>query len=152
YRWDQVLSNQRVSQFFNELLDAAGAMLIGMGLFKVGVFSAAWSRRSYGWLLGLGYGLGVPLAVYVALQRSATDFEPGEMEFLQAVAYHPARLAIALGHTAAVMLLCQSGRLAGLVRWLAAVGRMALTNYLMQTVLCTTLFYGYGLGWFGDLS
>lgn len=34
----------------------------------------------------------------------------------------------------------------------APVGRMALTNYLMQTVICTTIFAGYGLGYYGDLS
>lgn len=59
---------------------------------------------------------------------------------------------MALSHAAAVMLLVRSGWLAFPLRLLTAVGRMALTNYLMQTVLCTTFFYGYGLGWFGYLS
>jgi uncharacterized protein len=147
-----LLESSEGSDFFSELLDAGGAMLIGMGLFKLGVFSAARSGRFYLGLLVLGYGLGLPLAAYVAWRRWATGFEPGETDLLQAVAFHPSRLAIALGHTAIVMLLVRSGWLAGLLRLLAAVGRMALTNYLMQTVLCTTFFYGYGLGWFGHLS
>src|SRR5262249_58185610 len=58
-------------------------------------------------------------------------------------------LFVALGWTALVMLLCQSGRS---LRPVAAVGRMALTNYLLQSVICTTIFYGHGLGLFGRVD
>ncbi len=36
--------------------------------------------------------------------------------------------------------------------FLSPVGRMALTNYLMQSIICTMIFYGYGLGQFGQIS
>ncbi|MFD1207204.1 DUF418 domain-containing protein [Sporosarcina contaminans] len=32
------------------------------------------------------------------------------------------------------------------------VGKLSLTNYILQTVICTTIFYGYGLGLFGNLG
>ncbi len=40
-------------------------------------------------------------------------------------------------------------------RWMhnfEAVGKLSLTNYLLQSVIATTLFYGYGFGWFGQLG
>src|SRR5262245_12394137 len=49
------------------------------------------------------------------------------------------------------MLICQSGAVPWLTRRLAAVGRMALTNYLATSLVCTTLFYGYGLDFFGTI-
>ncbi len=36
--------------------------------------------------------------------------------------------------------------------FLASVGRMALTNYLLQSLICSTIFYGYGLGLFGQVD
>ncbi|WP_449467173.1 DUF418 domain-containing protein [Stenotrophomonas humi] len=38
------------------------------------------------------------------------------------------------------------------LRWLAPAGRMALSNYLGQSLVCTLLFYGYGLGWFEQMG
>ena len=58
---------------------------------------------------------------------------------------------VAMGHVGLVMLACKLGLLRGISRRLAAVGRMALTNYLMHSVILTTVFYGYGLGLYGQV-
>jgi hypothetical protein len=34
----------------------------------------------------------------------------------------------------------------------AAMGRMALSQYLLQSIVCTTIFYSYGLGWYGRVG
>jgi len=36
--------------------------------------------------------------------------------------------------------------------WFGAVGRMAFTNYILQSLICTFIFYGHGLGYFGDVE
>jgi len=59
--------------------------------------------------------------------------------------------ALALGIAAGVVLLYQ-GSMRPVLSPIAAVGRMALTNYLLQTVTCVLIFYGYGLGRFGSYS
>ena len=61
-------------------------------------------------------------------------------------------IPVALGYLGLVMLAVRRGFLPGLQARLAAVGRMAFTNYLLQTVLCTTIFYGHGLGLFGSVE
>src|SRR5262249_15685525 len=49
-------------------------------------------------------------------------------------------------------LLCKAGLLRWLTARLAAIGRMALSNYLMQSILCTTIFEGWGFGLFGEMD
>ena len=57
-----------------------------------------------------------------------------------------------LGYVACVVLLMQVGTVRRLAAPIAAAGRMALSNYLLQSVVCTTLSYGYGLGLMGHLG
>jgi len=54
-----------------------------------------------------------------------------------------------VGWACLIILLARPG---ALNRRIAAAGRMAFTNYLGTTILCTTLFYGYGFGLYGHLS
>jgi uncharacterized protein len=131
---------------------AMGRMLIGMGLMKMGVFSAKRSRKFYIWMVALGYGIGLPLMVFDAQELIAHSFS-NSYQMHGGMLYNMfGSLVVALGHVGMLMLIVQSGALAWLTRRLAAVGRMALSNYLTHSIVCTTLFYGYGIGLFGDVN
>ncbi|HWE37295.1 MAG TPA: DUF418 domain-containing protein [Isosphaeraceae bacterium] len=133
-------------------LAIGGRMLLGMGLMKAGVFAAERSRRFYLGMALLGYGVGLPLVAWNAWESIRHNFQ--SVFFLRggfAINYLGS-VVVALGHVAALMLVVQSGALTWLTDRLAAVGRMALTNYLTHSILCTTLFYGYGFGLFGHIN
>lgn len=131
---------------------ALGLMLIGMGLMKLGVFAAARSTRFYTIMSIVGLGIGLPLAAGGAALQDLHDFD---MFWLLATDWHLNYIGsafVALGYTGVVMLICKAGELTWLRTRLAAVGRMALTNYLMQSLLMTFVFYGWGLGYFGRVE
>lgn len=60
--------------------------------------------------------------------------------------------ALSLGYSATVVLLWQSPVWQERLMPFSYVGRMALTNYLMQSLICTTIFYSYGLGLYGRVG
>lgn len=130
---------------------AGGLMLIGMALFRLGVFGAARSFRFHLALIAVALAVGLPLQAY----GIATDFERGWPVwsfFVGAQLNYWPSIAVSLGYVGAVMLACRTEALHSLTRPFAAVGRTALTNYLLQTILCTTIFYGHGLGLFGSVD
>ena len=130
---------------------AGGLMLVGMALFKREVFSARRSARFYAALIAVAVAAGLPLQAF----GTALDFERGwslwSFFLGQQFNYWPS-IAVGLGYVGLVMLACRAETLRRCTRPFAAVGRTALTNYLLQTVLCTTIFYGHGLGWFGSVD
>jgi hypothetical protein len=120
-------------------------MFIGMGLFKLGVFSAARSYRFYVWIAVIGLLIGIPLNSYTAWLALQTNFDRVTFAFTH-IAYDIERLPAALADMALLMLLCKAGALRWLTSRLAAIGRMALSNYILHSVVCTFVFTGYGFG------
>lgn len=151
-RAKQLIGSQTLGFFLFGFWLAGGRMLIGMGLMKLDVFSGRRSRRFYIGLMLLGYGIGLPLMVLDAYQLIRTDFSFRYMLHGGVFFNFFGSVLVALGHVGALMLIYQAGLLTWLTSRLAAVGRMALSNYLTHSIVCTTLFYGYGLGYFGHVN
>jgi uncharacterized protein len=127
-------------------------MLLGMALHKAGVFKAARSTRFYATMLVAGATLGGGLVGGGVLINHANDFDP--VAFFGVVGWfnYLGSIGVALAWVAVVMLLCKSGAVGWLRHALASVGRMALTNYLSQSLIGAFVFYGWGLGYFGEFS
>lgn len=128
---------------------ATGLMLVGMGLFKLGILSATRSARFYVAMTGLGFGVGLPLGWRGVERGAALEWDLADFMLVRGQLSYWSDLAVGLGWIGLVMLLCRAGWRAGAV---AAVGRTALSNYLFQTVICTTIFYGHGLGLFARVD
>lgn len=127
----------------------AAMFLIGAGLLKAGLFGpehAHWRRRMF--LIGLLVGL--PLAVVSALLPRWIPGGGGQIS--SGVLLMLGGPLLSLGYLGAISTIVDNGRLANLTRGLANTGRMALTNYLSQSVIASTIFYFYGFGLFGQTT
>jgi uncharacterized protein len=137
---------------FFVLWRAGGCMLLGMAMYKWGFLTGRSPSRRYFVWIGLAILIGLPVSAFGTIRLFARDWEPVYSFFIGAQYGYWGSIPIALGWISAVVLLYRRGVWSALTGRLAAVGRMALTNYVMQTLICTTLFYGRGLGLFGEVE
>ncbi len=138
--------------FMYYLWRTVGMMLIGMALFKWGVLSAERSKRFYAVVAVLGFLIGLPLIWFGIVQRFADGWSVPWSFFNGSQYNYWGSVFVALAYVSVVMLIVKGRQLGKLGQVFAAAGRMAFTNYLMQTVICTTIFYGHGLGLFGNVE
>jgi uncharacterized protein len=134
--------------FWREL----GQMLIGMALFKLRAFSAILPSAVYLRMIGAAVLVGLPLTVYGIYGNYQVGWQSMAVYFRGELLDYVASLFVAFGCVGAVMLACKSAGLRSLTHALSAVGRAAFSNYILQTLICTTLFYGHGFGLYGRIS
>jgi uncharacterized protein len=140
--------------------DSLALMLLGVALYQWGFLSGQWSNRAYGLVMLIGYGIGLPLVIYSFyhhylhnpnLEATLARMEAVPIEWVGLI-YPFQRILLVMAHVAVLVLLYQSGFARALFRCLEAVGQMAFTNYIMQSVICTLFFFGYGLNFYAELE
>jgi len=129
--------------------ETLGYMLFGMAALRSGMLRGEWAPARYRrWLL-VCWAITLPAYAALVWAQWASGFDirvVAAMMPLTALVRPP----MIAGWICLILLLARPG--GALTTRLAAAGRMAFTNYLATSLLCTTLFYGYGLGWYGHLS
>ncbi|MCA1799008.1 MAG: DUF418 domain-containing protein [Xanthomonadaceae bacterium] len=129
-----------------------GMFLIGAAFGRAGVFSsldANWPlfRR----MMLFGYGIGLPAALVWGIHGADIEMMfPTVKGAALMTSAAIANMGLCLAYIGTLVALLRGGRM-WLMR-LAPVGRMALTNYLMHSVVFTLLFYGYGAGLYGEFG
>lgn len=115
--------------------------LLGMAIGKKGHLTEEDRGMAYrkGWVLMIVVGLALKCATFIDAPWSDLVITLG--------AY-----VLAIGYIQAFIVFYYSKAAQGLKRLLAGLGRLSLSNYLAQSIICTTIFYSYGLGLFGQMG
>jgi len=131
--------------------DILSFMLIGMAFFKLGIFQN--KRTTYFYLLMtvIGYAIGITVNVFETKALVNNHFDSMVVMKTEQT-YQLGRIGVTMGHVGLFMLFIRSAILKFLHRALAAVGRMALSNYLMHSIITSIIFYGDGLALYGELQ
>ncbi|HEU0043533.1 DUF418 domain-containing protein [Sphingomonas sp.] len=129
--------------------EAAGTMLIGAALYKLGIIQGARSRRFYANLVIVAYAIGLGFRVWGTWGMTRFDHLIRFPDAAQEVS----RLATTLGHVALVNWLVLTVVGARLLRPFEAAGKTALSVYIAQTLICLWVLYPpWGLALYGDQS
>ncbi len=143
--------NMKTDTYFSyryDVWDILSMMLLGIALFKLNILSAEKSYRFYALFCIIGYAIGFSVNYY-----ETQIILDGNFSLLRIskshITYDLGRVPTAIGHIGLIMILCKLPILKWLKSALSAVGKMALTNYVMHSIFAMFIFTGVGFGLFG---
>ncbi len=141
-------------EFFMAMWESFATILLGMALFKFGFFQGRIHVNVYRGLVFIGIPIGIILCGMSALNMVYTQSELIHALETRIFSINHVggvgRIVLTVSYASAILLLCRVNWLKSFLALFANVGRMALTNYIMQTILCSLYFFGFGLNHYGE--
>ncbi len=155
--WTPMNADNETWGMYHGLWDMLSMMLIGMALLGWGFLSNRLSTSTYAMWLLIGYGIGIPIGLLAFKEGLLVQFAEfgnyvDRYRISHQLLYDVRRILLSIGHASLLLLIFRSRIVPWLMKALANVGQMAFTNYLMQSIICTWIFYGYGFGYYNKLK
>lgn len=157
--WPSIVAAKFENDLFTPLLtlinnigETLSLMLIGMAGCKSGFLLGEAQAATYRKWAIWGIGLGGASFLAIGLYLMGTGFDLLDAVNAALAWTIPGRLLMTIGYAAALILLIRRFAASAFVLRVAAAGRVAFTNYLGTSIMMTTIFYGYGLGLFGEIG
>ncbi|MDZ4203191.1 MAG: DUF418 domain-containing protein [Bacteroidales bacterium] len=132
-----------------------------LAMFLIGVWAARkeiiskyqqnlpFFRKALRWSLPIGLATN---SLYVFSYFHATMNIPSVWSLLRTLSHTIGGFSFGVLYVSLIVVLTSKGKLLRINQYLASVGRMALTNYLLHSIICSTLFLSYGFEMFGKLN
>lgn len=134
------------------LLETLGLMLIGMALYRSGMLTGQWEMARYRkWAL-VCFAISMPIQAAIAAYMLLDGFSAPSIFGGYIVMSLPFDVIATLGWAALFVGIAKGAADSEWLRRVAATGRAAFSNYLGTSIVMTTIFYGYGLGLFGEFN
>jgi uncharacterized protein len=151
--YDRVSENwtRPFTQFFTYVFETLGLMALGMTLLRNGFLRGDWSRTHIWRLVLWSYGIGLSGMGGLLLWAWSSGFDAITTSAIVLFWSIPFRIPVMLGHAGLIILAVKAAPESRIVARIEAVGKMAFTNYLGTSIIITPIFYGYGLGLYGEV-
>ncbi|MGI9401469.1 MAG: DUF418 domain-containing protein [Rhizobiaceae bacterium] len=135
----------------DDIWDMMLYMLLGIYLYRIGFFGNSVSPATMRLIALSGMAIGLAIHGWINFNLSQPGLDPASAEFYL-IFFDLGRLPFALGYLALFICIFGSNESGRIGKWLAAAGRMALSNYLLQSVIGAFVFYGFGLALFNQVD
>ncbi|GGB59762.1 hypothetical protein GCM10010833_13220 [Blastomonas aquatica] len=133
-------------------LDTLGMMLLGMAMLKSGFILGLWAPAIYAKVAIRAFAIGFPPMIALAVWVIASGYDTMITFGAFFTFSFPFRVVLTVGWAAALLWIIVRHREHAVIGRVAAAGRAAFSNYLGTTVVMTFIFYGWGLGLYGEVN
>lgn len=152
-RSDESVQGELQAMYYFLIWDVLLFMFLGMALFKLGILQGEAKISVYALMALIGLAGGLPLSYLFMKTDIALAYNYFAIYKAKVFSFYEIqRLVHSLGIFGVIMLMYKSGWFKWLFALMRPVGRMAFTNYLLQSLICGIIFYGVGFGLYGTLQ